>query len=655
MVAGLYKAKQIAEILSSSVHQKLRFFTESNESGHLVISESSTQRILDELAQGGTVILKSPMGTGKTERVIRRAMEGATRAAHVLPRVSVVNDAAKRLSLDHYQNVDEIMAHFTQKMVACVNSMGATRFISNGVNWFENLDMLCLDEASQIFAQVTLLGRMERRRENHDALLKAMKSARSVLIADADANEYLVEELRRMAPERKITLIEIEHKEEAQKRWDIHFTDSMTQVRSEFIKAAVSGERCLLATDNRRKGIELERALEKLRPGIRILNIHRESSEEGLKRIRSFYLDPSGESQKYDVLIYSPAITSGVSLTTQHFTRHFGIFTGVVKVNDIIQMLGRDRTAKKWVLAVCPRAMTRRMQYFESGLESLGETPTLFSHLKFATDQFEVDARDNLIVLAINILKLKGHRVHMAVDMEQKYDRALGRLMKSISEDLTNERLERILSQAEISESEYFALKSLWMPTAEEAAAITAHRIRNELCADLTVESLDFFDKGGLKKLALLETLLAEDTDLRRFDNNEKISHDPSLRYHALEKKKLLLEVLGLLTVDSKTMLGEFTHSDCQKVVELCLSMHAKVNVLFGDIIDPARPPRCATKFVQKLLGLLGLTLGSRKSNGHMIRFIDKTELQSIMTHVRSRLAKQRSFIRREESELLAA
>lgn len=54
--------------------------------------------------------------------------------------------------------------------------------------------------------------------------------------------------------------------------------------------------------------------------------------------------------KKYDGLIYSPSISSGVSIEEKHFHRHFGMFCGEVVPSDAIQMLRRDRTAQEYII-----------------------------------------------------------------------------------------------------------------------------------------------------------------------------------------------------------------------------------------------------------------------------------------------------------------
>ena len=130
------------------------------------------------------------MGTGKTQLLIRKIFSLIERAAHILPTVSTVNDSAQELGLSHYKNVDEVDAHFTSQMTSTAQSLAADRFTADGHSWFEDLDVLCLDEASQIFRQLTQIGKDTRKIKNYEVLKRAIQSAGSVLITDADSNEH---------------------------------------------------------------------------------------------------------------------------------------------------------------------------------------------------------------------------------------------------------------------------------------------------------------------------------------------------------------------------------------------------------------------------------------------------------------------------------
>lgn len=63
-----------------------------------------------------------------------------------------------------------------------------------------------------------------------------------------------------------------------------------------------------------------------------------------------FIADPN--MNKHQVMIYSPVITSALSITSGHFKAHYGVFQGQVVPSDAIQMLRRDRTATSFVVGI---------------------------------------------------------------------------------------------------------------------------------------------------------------------------------------------------------------------------------------------------------------------------------------------------------------
>ncbi|MEK1831385.1 hypothetical protein AAAC51_27855 [Priestia megaterium] len=76
----------------------------------------------------------------------------------------------------------------------------------------------------------------------------------------------------------------------------------------------------------------------------------RKPEEQAGTRVEEFTNKPKKMVKKYDGLIYSPSISSGVSIEQKHFDRHFGMFCGEVVPSDAIQMLRRDRTAKEFII-----------------------------------------------------------------------------------------------------------------------------------------------------------------------------------------------------------------------------------------------------------------------------------------------------------------
>jgi hypothetical protein len=60
-------------------------------------------------------------------------------------------------------------------------------------------------------------------------------------------------------------------------------------------------------------------------------------------------------------------------------------------------------------------------------------------------------------------------------------------------------------------------------------------------------------------------------------------------------------------------------------------------------------------QFLQKFLGLYGIGLGKRKSNGRMIRFVDQNSVEIIMQFIEARREQRRALIPQLFSEIRMA
>ena len=131
------------------------------------------------------------MGTGKTERVIS-ALDNAPRGGYVAHWISLVEESTTRLCIPSYRNVNQAEMSVTHKVGACINSMNHPKFNAGG--WFENLDVLCVDECTKVLIQ--LVGStVEQPEAVTDTLIRARNSAGQVIICDADANDNLIQVL----------------------------------------------------------------------------------------------------------------------------------------------------------------------------------------------------------------------------------------------------------------------------------------------------------------------------------------------------------------------------------------------------------------------------------------------------------------------------
>ena len=632
-------ASTLASIKPSLVDNYLQVETVLNHEGHATIPEEVVQLVSS--LHDTICIVRSPMGTSKTEVLMKQVLNSVDKGVYAAPRQSLVGDAARRLGMDHYQGIDGIEAAHSSKLALCINSIGSDKFKQA----MYDLDVFCLDEAIQALPQITALGRDSAKKDNYDALAQTLNTAKLTLICDATANEFLVQQLRKIAPQKTICLIDVKNPNPLP--WDIQFTPETNTARNTALEAVQKGKKLLVATDSKREAQSLELLLLHHQPGLNILNIHREPSELKKEAIKSFTNDPNQMCTQYDVVIYSPAITSGLSINTKHFECHVGIFFGVVTPMDILQMMGRDRTSQKWCLCIQDR--NRHLQKIslaeaEKGLAQIAGNISDFDRLKLATDLYHNKSRENILTRTLHILAQAGHNITPMMSLTDSKNSRLGIMMNQIKDQLQKKRYELIQNQEIVSDEAYEVLNRDVLLTQEDKAKIDAYRIDKVLRSEVNESSIRFYDGHGISKLKLHEALQSQikenGASIRQFDNDE-LQIEASLRFHAQKKAECIEKTLQILGVSTMDFTGEFNHEDCQKVIDYWYHDDRRdaFNSLGLGLLSTKNPPRCATSWLRKFLTKLGLRLDKRKSHGRMIRFIDPSSWKEVKTYLDARKA----------------
>ena len=173
---------------------------------------------------------------------------------------------------------------------------------------------------------------------------------------------------------------------------------------------------------------------------------------------------------------------------------------------------------------------------------------------------------------------------------------------------------------------------------------------------DVTRESIDFFENGGMAKIAMFELLYADKKSIHDFDTEQQKNLDPILRTHAEKKKAVLLQMFSMLGIDFENdFMGEFNHEHCQKVLRFFIENLDELNIVFGLKLDKDNPPKDATIFVQKILEKIRLNLGKRKSNGRMIRFVEFSSANFMNSIMYSRFQAKQTILKLNLNRLEAA
>jgi len=299
----------------------------------------SPEQVRDAILEtGGRFMLCLPTAYGKTsiilEPVMREYIAQGKKVLVITHRRSINKNIANipgMVSYDECTSTDIIASANGLKIV--VNSLSAQKY----KDFIESADLVVIDEASQVISHV-LGGEVKNRQDVWSALNACVKSAPSVIMADADINARCASMI---GPEARLFKIEQQHSDITVSTADID------HVRGLVVEAVKDGKKALIACDVAKDAQALAKVIAK-KTGKTPLVITADSARWDEQA--TFIADP--DATKQHVVIYSPVITSALSITSQHFDAHFGLFQGSIVPSDAIQMLRRDRTATSFTVGM---------------------------------------------------------------------------------------------------------------------------------------------------------------------------------------------------------------------------------------------------------------------------------------------------------------
>lgn len=535
---------------------------------HYYDSAVVTPEIVDDIRMmaGGPVIVRAPMGSGKTQALLRKMMQESDRGVAIAHRVSLIgnmwdvlsrDDNRQRFNADilHYQDAGAAnLAPWARKLTICINS------IPKGM-WrplMRQHDFLGFDEATQGL-RATLSGKaMQNPVAVFNELINAIAVTENLpLLVDADANDMLVQ-LCELAAERraemglpswsKIHVVELRTDTRARQpdgtmlQRNVFYTDA-DRVMNEALQSAHHGEKFLLATDSKAFADQLLQLLRDSYPDKRWLYVSQDTKPEA--EVDAFTNAPSKLAVKYDGLIYSPAISSGVSIEVPHFTRHYGVFYGQVVPSDAVQMLRRDRTATDFVIGLGRLNVRReesveRLQAgfiqalletgelceeytdakIENGRISFGLADSTYTQMKIQMSAAEATARNDFANNLICMLFSDGYRVEKLAENEDAT--ADGKAKRKYAREQVWEQLVELHSAVTTpDDAERETLLAQRSLSEEQRARLNRWEIENLLQLSVNEKSLKFFEKGGKKKIGLAELLFMDDISTRLIDKTE--------------------------------------------------------------------------------------------------------------------------------------
>lgn len=297
--------------------------------------------------------IKSPLGSGKTTQLkslIERAKREGLRVFYASPRMILSKNMAKELGLTDYKSVK--IPRESDYLSLVINSIGLLQG--------DKRHIVIVDESEQVFSQITA-DIIKNKKDVIGAFDSLIQNAQTVVCMDAhlsaDITEsFVMASINRCEKAAKYTFIKNENKRFTGRKMFTYST------REELLDKCVELSQTtnlFVATNSFNESEKIKNALLIKNPSLKIKVVNSDNSNE--PDTIAFVENIETEAQKYNVLIASPSLTSGVSIndTAKHFGAVIGFFYSNIHTStplEAMQQIARVRYAQTchiWYQYMC--------------------------------------------------------------------------------------------------------------------------------------------------------------------------------------------------------------------------------------------------------------------------------------------------------------
>lgn len=292
----------------------------------------------DVFKREGVHLVRSAIGTGKTaivEHLVKKnPKQSILFTTHL---ISLVESAAQRLGLTSYNECDNFDLQIEHRLAICLNSLG--KLTAEGS--LRHYDVVIIDEIEQVLARLT--SHIEQKPLIFSVLQHVMTNAKSLICLDAHLSQATVKMVQRFCPNQPVT-IHFNRFEPGSAR-QIAFHDSPESVQMTAMQALEQEQKVYLAFNSKKEAFKTYSALNMAFPEKKGLYIS--SDNAGDAENQAFFNNVNVVSKRYDYLVCTPSVSTGVSIDNGHFDFVGGVFNAQVNTaNDCMQALGRIRNHK---------------------------------------------------------------------------------------------------------------------------------------------------------------------------------------------------------------------------------------------------------------------------------------------------------------------
>lgn len=574
-------------------------------------------------------LVKADLGVGKTSGILQplAASTHETTVA-ITNRQSLVADLCSRLKLNRYDEIQKKDIAGCTELGICLKSITNPKFDE----MLGRVRMVLIDEISAVVREChepnSVLGKIANMVWGKLGILlrNADKGACGV---DADLCTSDVLALKDlMQGHRSIRVVVIRHQ---QTPMTVDFSTA-DDLLDEVMTAAECGEPFRVFSDSAKQVRQWAALIKDRFPEKTVMAIHAQgaTATTGSPEVKAALADINAEVHSIDVLLHTPAVESGVSLTVPHFKKTFGLYCGSTTPAAFIQMLRRDRTAKSATVSILGNGIrfgktncvelladmdSAHRRTIETaavdGRYSLTFAPATKWDARVAQYRAARNAKTNVYAQGLWFsLETMGATVRLK---EKGSPRPDGPDTKARASDLAKEEArEAILTAPDISSDEREAIQRQYQASPEDCAAAERFDLRQLLAIkEVDGEVLDLWHEGKVREpVERFEALTGAPLAGLASDATEDAARLPmAARSNRLAEAEAIRTAFEAMGFDQATGRGEITDATAREVFENLRASPLRSVLEHAGLLRLDRMPKYPVRWVGDFLGRLGLAL----------------------------------------------
>ena len=328
--------------------------------------------IKEHLLVHRSLIIKSPLGTGKTTAIIDFIKEyKPSSVLHIGVRQLYDHNIfgeyiINNLPFVHYQDPD--LPYYLGNIPYLVIQLESIiRLIHSKRYSISPKELVVLDEIETLLAQLTSLGTIKNIRKTLYAFYTIINMATYVIATDAFLSELSQTILTSLRP----SIFTIDNTYKPPQQTAIRL-DSFNSLLSEFVSHLSNNHKCAFFSSSKQKVARILTAIAPLNK--KILVYTSDTPIEDRKALR----DVRNSWKNVDAVIFSPVLTVGVSYDLRDFHTNFAYFApNTCRIRDMFQSIHRIRSFSSKNLYFCIGKSPPNISKYKNNITAKGTVPQI--------------------------------------------------------------------------------------------------------------------------------------------------------------------------------------------------------------------------------------------------------------------------------------